>query len=168
MYKWLVSLSFGAIQGECKMEAYAQKTSLECSKKALAFVLLPEWHQRGAACTPTPSMLLCLCIITHPALQKWVRRNIQFNKLCFFPPLCLAASEIQLTVNDADIAPEDLVFELVEPPHHGALFKHNTGFPDHLSTGKLNLRAFPHMMLFVYGGQATQYRFLSLFLFGLA
>ncbi|XP_066488376.1 extracellular matrix organizing protein FRAS1 [Tiliqua scincoides] len=46
-----------------------------------------------------------------------------------------ATVEIQLTVSDAGTAPEDLVFELVEPPHHGALFKHATGFPDHLGAG---------------------------------
>ncbi|XP_042325028.1 extracellular matrix organizing protein FRAS1 [Sceloporus undulatus] len=42
---------------------------------------------------------------------------------------------IQLTIGDVDTVPEDLFFEVVEPPHHGALLKHSSGFPNHLSTG---------------------------------
>ncbi|KAJ6657516.1 hypothetical protein lerEdw1_002451 [Lerista edwardsae] len=47
-----------------------------------------------------------------------------------------ATIEIQMTISDAGTAPEDLVFELVEAPRHGALFRHGTGFPDHLSAGE--------------------------------
>lgn len=59
-------------------------------------------------------------------------------ELNVFSPLpFLAALEIQMTISAAGTTPEDLVFELVEAPHHGALFKHGPGFPNHLSAGKL-------------------------------
>ncbi|XP_053108034.1 extracellular matrix organizing protein FRAS1 isoform X2 [Hemicordylus capensis] len=42
---------------------------------------------------------------------------------------------IQLVGSDADTVPEGLFFELVEPPRHGAVLKHSSGFPDHLGAG---------------------------------
>ncbi|XP_061439271.1 extracellular matrix organizing protein FRAS1 isoform X3 [Rhineura floridana] len=42
---------------------------------------------------------------------------------------------IQLTVSDVDTAPEDLLFEVVDPPHHGALLKHSSGFLNRMSAG---------------------------------
>ncbi|XP_053260348.1 extracellular matrix organizing protein FRAS1 [Podarcis raffonei] len=42
---------------------------------------------------------------------------------------------IQLTVSDVDTTPEDLLFEVVDPPHHGHLFKHSSTFPSRLSAG---------------------------------
>ncbi|XP_044284420.1 extracellular matrix organizing protein FRAS1 [Varanus komodoensis] len=42
---------------------------------------------------------------------------------------------IQLTVGDVDTIPEDLSFEVVDPPRHGALLKHGSGFPIRMSAG---------------------------------
>ncbi|KAJ7327207.1 hypothetical protein JRQ81_016966, partial [Phrynocephalus forsythii] len=42
---------------------------------------------------------------------------------------------IRLTVGSVDRIPEDIFFEVVEPPHHGALLKHGSGFPQHLREG---------------------------------
>ncbi|XP_025024783.1 extracellular matrix protein FRAS1 isoform X2 [Python bivittatus] len=46
-----------------------------------------------------------------------------------------AAIGIKLTLSDGHIAAEDLIFEVVEPPHHGALLKHSSGFLVHMTTG---------------------------------
>ncbi|KAL7982152.1 hypothetical protein Chor_001209 [Crotalus horridus] len=45
------------------------------------------------------------------------------------------ASGIKLTLSDAPVAAEDLFFEVVQPPHHGVLLKHSSGFPVHMTTG---------------------------------
>lgn len=45
---------------------------------------------------------------------------------------------IQLAVSDADTAPEDLFFELVEPPHHGVLLRHNAAVHEHMRAGELS------------------------------
>ncbi|XP_065453534.1 extracellular matrix organizing protein FRAS1 isoform X1 [Chrysemys picta bellii] len=42
---------------------------------------------------------------------------------------------IQLAVSDTDSAPEDLFFELVEPPHHGVLLRYNAGVHEHMKAG---------------------------------
>ncbi|XP_025062352.1 extracellular matrix protein FRAS1 isoform X12 [Alligator sinensis] len=42
---------------------------------------------------------------------------------------------VQLEVSDVDTAPEDLFFELVEPPRHGVLLKNRTRVHDHLRAG---------------------------------
>ncbi|XP_060542993.1 extracellular matrix organizing protein FRAS1 [Pantherophis guttatus] len=46
-----------------------------------------------------------------------------------------AAIGIKLTLSDGPIAAEDLFFEVVEPPHHGALLRHGSGFPVYMATG---------------------------------
>ncbi|ETE61256.1 Extracellular matrix protein FRAS1, partial [Ophiophagus hannah] len=46
-----------------------------------------------------------------------------------------AAIGIKLTLSDGHIAAEDLFFEVVEPPHHGALLRHGSGFPVYMATG---------------------------------
>uniref|UniRef100_A0A8C6YA37 VWFC domain-containing protein n=1 Tax=Naja naja TaxID=35670 RepID=A0A8C6YA37_NAJNA len=46
-----------------------------------------------------------------------------------------AAIGIKLTLSDGHIAAEDLFFEVVEPPHHGALLRHSSGFPVYMATG---------------------------------
>ncbi|XP_077157208.1 extracellular matrix organizing protein FRAS1 isoform X3 [Paroedura picta] len=42
---------------------------------------------------------------------------------------------IQLAVADTHAVPKDLLFELVDPPHHGFLLKHSTEFPNHMGAG---------------------------------
>nr|XP_014434426.2 LOW QUALITY PROTEIN: extracellular matrix protein FRAS1 [Pelodiscus sinensis] len=46
-----------------------------------------------------------------------------------------AAVGIQLAVSDADTAPEDLFFELVEPPRYGALLRYHDGAQEHVKAG---------------------------------
>ncbi|NXU54362.1 FRAS1 protein, partial [Turnix velox] len=42
---------------------------------------------------------------------------------------------IQLAVSDTDTAPEDLFFELVEPPHHGTVLKYSSGMQEPMTAG---------------------------------
>ncbi|KAG8454257.1 hypothetical protein GDO86_000773 [Hymenochirus boettgeri] len=42
---------------------------------------------------------------------------------------------VQLAVTDTDTAPEDLFYQLVEPPHHGNLMKSEAGMQDPLNAG---------------------------------
>ncbi|XP_074849859.1 extracellular matrix organizing protein FRAS1 isoform X2 [Carettochelys insculpta] len=42
---------------------------------------------------------------------------------------------IQLAVSDTDTGPEELFFELVEPPHHGVLLRYNAGVQEHMKAG---------------------------------
>lgn len=44
---------------------------------------------------------------------------------------------MQLTVSDTDTAPEDLLYELVEPPRYGVLMKSEDGIQALMSAGKL-------------------------------
>ncbi|XP_029456255.1 extracellular matrix protein FRAS1 isoform X2 [Rhinatrema bivittatum] len=42
---------------------------------------------------------------------------------------------VQLTVSDSSTAPEDLVFELLDPPQHGVLIKSEAGVQTHMGAG---------------------------------
>uniref|UniRef100_A0A8C8RJR6 VWFC domain-containing protein n=1 Tax=Pelusios castaneus TaxID=367368 RepID=A0A8C8RJR6_9SAUR len=44
---------------------------------------------------------------------------------------------IQLAVSDADTAPEDLYFELVEPPRHGVLLRYKADIHEHMRAGDI-------------------------------
>jgi len=52
---------------------------------------------------------------------------------------CVCAGGQQLAVSDADTAPDELEFELVEAPIHGELIKTDDSTNTHMTNGKMIL-----------------------------
>lgn len=82
----------------------------------------------------------CLLLLPHLSLCFFL---IVFLSLC----LCVCVGGQQLAVSDADTAPDELEFELVEPPVHGELLKTDGGSHTSMTNGETKL---PSIFCFVF------------------
>lgn len=74
------------------------------------------------------------------------------------PLFYVSGTGVQLAVSDTDTAPEGLFFELVKPPHHGIVLKHDAGVQEHMRAGEMS-RNLQHRGGSVYSHPAPTYPF---------
>lgn len=77
----------------------------------------------------------CLLLLPHVSLRFFLFVFLSLC-LCLCVDACVYVGGQQLAVSDADTAPDELEFELVEPPVHGELLKTDGGSHTSMTNGE--------------------------------